>query len=146
LNCRSISSNPGHLGEIPSLVEAAVFHSQQRLVQPVGAVENVGVGVSLGAQEASIDRVLRVALDRRDVTVLCPDYDAAADAAETANAFFPGYATVEAGGISVARHRHTDRRRGGGRNARLDEVPPREDVFHSLAPVFVGVFPAIGWL
>jgi hypothetical protein len=114
---------PRDLGKIAVLVETPVLHPQERLRQPVLAIEDVGVGVALGAQKAAIDRILRIALDGRHVAVAGADHHSAADAAEAADALFPGDTGFDGGGIPGFGHWHADGCSGRGGDAGLDEVP-----------------------
>ena len=126
---------PGDRGELAALVELAVLHAQQRMLEPVGAVGDLGVGVALDAEQPAVDRARGVAAHRDNALVVGGDLDAAADAAEAADAFVPlpgGHRVERAGGIREAEAGQSDGRRGGRCDAGAQELAAGERVFHGL--------------
>ena len=104
-------------------------------VEPVRAVEDLGVGVALDAEQAAVDRARGSPLHRDDAPVLGGDLDAAADAAEAADALVPvpaGHRVERAGGIREAEAGQSDGRRGGRGDAGAQELAAGERVFHGL--------------
>jgi len=118
---------PGDLDEVALLVERAVLHAQQRLGQPVLAIEDLRVVVALGTQQAAVDRRVRIAFDRNDAPGLRGDLDAASDAAESTGALVPRPAllVVDAALRAGSANRNAN---GHGRrcsDAGLDEISTR---------------------
>ena len=130
---------PGDLLEVPLLVELAPLLPQQRPREPVGAVEDLGAGVALGAEQAAVDRAGRVALHRHHAAGLGGDLDAAAGAAEPADALVPGPA-LGLGGQHLQWNAGGADDRGG--EACFEELPAGELEGHGAA--FRAVVPDSG--
>jgi hypothetical protein len=118
---------PCHRNELALLVELAVLHAQQRLRQAVLAIEDLAVEVALDTVETLVDGCRRIALGGDDAAVLGSDHDAATGTAEAAYRLVPLPVLLHFGSGSLGHFgdRKTDRGRGAGGDAGLDEFATR---------------------
>ena len=99
------SLSPGDRHEFTVLVVLAVLHAQQRRLETVAAIHDLGQEIALDTVQTAIDRRIRIALRGDNAAFLRTDQHTATSTAETARRLIPAN-IVLAGSNRCRRSRH----------------------------------------